>query len=193
MLNSKTLPSVRRQAPEGQRLGLETPSVATPSLMLMTIGGKQPGYRPTKPLEDILRRSERRTHGRLALRSWLEPHGELDVLISATAGAIVDLLNAVFDAQRAGADPADRLEHVARQGIDGKPQADLAAVADHPDVVAVEDVLALGAASHERLQEAIDGLGNAFGLGLARLCRRKARPSSPTGPRGGESRWDSFC
>ena len=59
------------------------------------------------------------------------------------AGAVAHLLGAVFDAQRADADPADRLQHVARQGLDGKSRPDLAAVADHPDEVAVEDLFAL--------------------------------------------------
>ena len=75
----------------------------------------------------------------------------------------------VFDPQGAGADATDGLQHLAGQAVHGKPKTHLAAVADHAHMVAVEDVLALGAAGHEGLQEAIDGLGHALGLALARV------------------------
>ena len=80
------------------------------------------------------------------------------------------LRDPLLDAERVGVDQAHRLKDLPRQAVDGKSQADVAAVADDPDVVTIGDVVAFGTAGDERFQEAIDGVGDALGLGLAQVA-----------------------
>ena len=62
---------------------------------------------------------------------------------------------------------ADGLQHLTGQGIDGKPHFEVVAVADQTKEVAVKNVLPLLATADERGNQAIDRVGQTFGLGAA--------------------------
>ena len=169
MLNNSTLPSSDASFQSASESGSKAPSVAAPSLMLITIGGKHFGYR-RRNASTTSRAAGARAHRRLASGLGLEPDRELDAALSRAARAVVHALDAILDPQRKGADPADGLQDLGRQGIHRKSNPDLSAVADNAHKVAVENVLPFCAAGDEGLQEMVDGLGNALGLGLSRRC-----------------------
>ena len=101
---------------------------------------------------------QRHAHPRVPLGLGLQPH-----VVSISAP------------QRVAAHLADGLKHFAGQGIDGKPQLNLVAVANQAKEVPVKNVLPLLAAADERRDQAIDGVGQALCLGAVRP-RAKPHP-----------------
>ncbi len=112
---------------------------------------------------------KRLAHGRLAGAAGLEPDGELERLLEDAAGAVIDLARPRLDAQGIVSDGADGSQGLPGEGA-AQRRGDAAAVADDADVEVIADAVGLGALENEVLQQAIDGVGDAFGLLLVLLA-----------------------
>ena len=115
MLKISVAPSSLPSEESAFASGTGSPSVDSPSVMLMTIGGNPFGMLGHPALHHLGGHLERGAHRRAARVRGLEPERELHRLLHQPAGAVVHLLRAVLDANRVVGELADRDQVLARQ------------------------------------------------------------------------------
>ena len=140
-----------------------------------------------KPPDKVPGQVEGGAHGRLAVRDRFKPDRKLDCLVEHPAGAVVHLPGPLFDAEWVPGHLANRHEFLPSQRPSQRWRYPVA-VADDADVEAVQNQLALGITQDKRLQQPVDGIGDAIGLLLARAAHRKDGPWTPTDRSGTGSR-----
>ena len=123
MFNSNVLPSVDARLHRAAATGSGSPSVASPSVMLITIGGKQFGYAWMNPPMTSCATLQRLAHDGLSVCQRLEPDGDMDHFLDHSAVPVALSLAPLFGAQRVVFDFAYPTQATASQ-IAGKTQAD---------------------------------------------------------------------
>ena len=117
-----------------------------------------------------MREAEGLSHRRETLGVRLKPNREFDFARDDSAGAIIDFLDALFNAGRGIRDFGDGHEFAALQ-FAAKAWADGIAVTDHANFIKIADTFAARAFDDEIVEEAIDRISDAVAFAFVVTSR----------------------